>query len=345
MHLSHFSRRILLAAPVILFGGGGCFFDADLPLKNNVPVCTNPPIVRNLVFPDSMVCTLSVEDKNDSIVAIEAVLCPEADIRSVCDTNVRVPWPGNTVLLQSGFGTKKMQLLLDTNRMGYYNGFLVLTDAYTSAGSLPFIISRIFLDPFDGYPLDPAWWHPYATGGTTHIGFDYVDRKIVFSFDKNSVGGTGVPGSTGIRTVFSLPSDFYATVDVKLRDEMDDAFEVGFFISTSTDTGRWSGDRAGIYISGSGGRLRFECRSVDLQSYSFETNVTGGELGIRRAASTISYFFHDGNPAVIPVALTSQTFNRDVPVYLHLKMSVQNSVRNRNCYWNDFCIPEGQIRF
>ena len=182
------------------------------------------------------------------------------------------------------------------------------------------------------------------TDDSLHLGFDYIDSKLAFTF-KQSDDTLHAPLSTGIRSMFCLPSSFYATIDFKLRDEMDEAFEVGFFISSSPDTGRWAGERAGIFISGVNGRLRFECRSINLQSYSYETNTVVGQLGITRTDSIITYYLHDGNPAAVPLPLTFQNYPAGVPVYVHLKMIVRDLSKDRNCYWNDFSIPEGIIVF
>ncbi|MBN1576352.1 MAG: hypothetical protein JW913_07370 [Chitinispirillaceae bacterium] len=341
---SHRFRCTLLAG-VLSLGGPACFFDADLPLENDPPACNRSEILTSLIYPDSSVCTLSITDRNDTVLSLSILPCDSPDIDSMqCDSPGAQPWPGTFEFLSTGYGEKQLRLSLDTNRMGHYSGILLLQDADDEAVRIPYSIEKQFFDPFNTYPLSEEIWQPYVTNDSLHIGFDYIDGKIVFSFD--SIGNSpAIPLFTGIRSRFSLPSGFRATIDFKLRDEMDEGFEVAFFISSSPDTGRWSGEKAGIVISGVNGRLRFECRSINLQSYSYESNTASGEIGIYRADSTIRYYLHDGNPAVIPKPLTVQFYSPDTPVYVHLKMTVRDLYKKRNCYWNDFSIPEGIINF
>ncbi len=342
---NHHVRFTLLAGALSMICSA-CFFDADLPLRNDPPVCTNVLHIRStLIYPDSSVCTLLIDDLNDTALSLSVVPCTTTSLDSgACDSLPLLPWPGEYMFLATGYGTKKLHLLLDTNRMGCYSGMLLLRDEDRATLPIPYSIEKKFLDAFDSYPPDDDLWQSYVTDDSLHIGFDYIDGKLIFAFE-HSDDSLHVPLCTGIRSTFSLPSAFYTTIDFKLRDEMDEAFEVGFFISSSPDTGRWSGERAGIFISGVNGRLRFECRSIDLQSYSYESRGTSGELGIGRTDSTISYFFHDGNPVSIPKPLTTQFYPAAVPVYIHLKMTVRDLSRERNCYWNDFSIPEGSISF
>jgi hypothetical protein len=226
--------------------------------------------------------------------------------------------------------------------MGWYRGILRFSDEAGTTLEIPYEINKVFRDPFDDYPLSDKIWHSYFPDDSMYCRYDYIDKKLLFTFPLTE---DSFPGSrtTGIRSQFSLPSDFYTTIDFKLRDEMDEAFEVGYFISSSPDTGRWDGKKAGFFISGISGRLRLECRSINLQSYSFETGITAGELGISRKGSTINYFFHDGNPAITPEPLTTQEYTADLPVYIHIKMIVHDQKKVRNCYWNDFTIPSGII--
>ena len=335
---------MLLAACLLPFGAA-CFFDADLPLQNDSPSCTNRSEIKaTLLYPESSVCTLSISDRNDSMVSLSAVPGNAMTGDGLSYDSLSIPWPGRYEFLSTGYGVKLLHLLLDTNRMGRYNGILLLQDAASATLRIPYDIEKKFIDPFDTSPLSDDVWESYVTDDSLHLGFDYIDGKLAFTF-RRSDDTLHAPLSTGIRSRFSLPSSFFATVDFKLRDEMDEAFEVGFFISSSSDTGRWAGGQAGIFISGVNGRLRFECRSINLQSYSYETSVVAGELGMARTDSTITYYLHDGNPAVVPLPLTFQTYPAEVPVYMHLKMIVRDLSKDRNCYWNDFTVPEGLISF
>jgi hypothetical protein len=323
-----------------------CLFDADLPLENDPPACTNRSEIRaSLVYPDSSLCTLSIIDRNDAALSLRELPCGGDEATGVpCDSQHPQPWAGSFEFLSTGYAEKRLRLSFGTNRMGVYRGMLLLADAASATLRLPYTIEKIFLDPFDAFPLSATTWQPYHRDDPLHLGFDYIDKKLTFSFTRSG-DTSGTPLSTGIRTRFSLPSAFHATIDFKLRDEMDDAFEVAFFISSSSDTGRWAGDKAGSFITGNNGRLRIECRSINLQSYSYESGTTAGELGISRTDSTISYYFHDGNPAVIPKPLATQLYPADIPVYVHLKMTVRDHLKDRHCSWNDFTISSGTIVF
>jgi hypothetical protein len=335
---------VILISSVLSLWHLSCIFDVNLPLENDPPVCTNVSAIKtSLIYPDSTVCTLMISDRNDAQVSLSMLRCSTATSDTmVCDSLSVVPWPGTCSLLAAGYGTKQLRLVLDTNRMGIYKGILLIQDAARATLRIPFTIEYIFFDAFDTYPLSASVWRPYRVDDSTHLGFEYTDRKLTFTF-KQSADTSALPVTAGIRSVFSLPASFHAAIDFKLRDEMDEAFEIGFFISNSPDTGRWAGEQAGMFITGVNGQLRFECRSINLQSYSYESNVTAGELGIGRVDSTINYYLHDGNPAVEPTPLTFQSYPADVPVYVHLKMTVLDCSRDRYCAWNDFTVFEGCI--
>ena len=332
----------------LLLAGSGipsCFFDADIPLRNDAPEFVDAEEVsRVLYYPESTICTLTVADRNDTIFSVSTLPCVVSDDdSSSCATASTADWPGSLIYLSGGYDEKRIVMKWASDSMGTFLGTLLLSDADGAVASVPYRIKRTFIDAFDGTMLSDCWTS-YTPDDSTRMGFDYVDGKLVFRFNHKDAPASGRQ-TAGVVSRFSLPGDFYLSVDFRLRDEMDDAFEVGFFVSTSSDTGRWDGDKAGVFITGTGGRLRFECRSVDLQSYSFETTQTGGELGISRTGSTISYYFHDGNPSVVPQPLVFQAFPADTGVVAHLRMTVDDVSKDRNCSWNDFCVTEGKIRF
>ena len=322
-----------------------CFFDAEYPLQNDRPSCSIEHIATTLYYPESSVCTLQISDRNDAELAVTILPCSISINDSMyCDTFTTLPWPGSYTFLKTGYDTKLLHLSLDTNKMGWFRGILRFTDEAGAALEIPYAINKIFRDPFDVYPFSDKNWHCYLSDDSAYCRFDYIDKKLLFTFPMSDDTSTSAH-STGIRSRFTFPSDFYTTIDFKLRDEMDDAFEVYFFISSSPDTGRWDGKKAGFFISGTNGRLRLECRSINLQSYSFESGITAGQLGISRKDSIVSYFFHDGNPAATPKPLTSQMYPDTLPVFIHLKMSVKDLKKDRNCSWNNFVLVEGEIIF
>lgn len=337
--------RFLLIVAMSGCTGSSCFFDDDIPLVNDTPEFRGAGTIdAQLFYPESTICTLTVADLNDTVFSVTSLPCfPGSDSSGHCDSAGDSSWPGNCFFLPDGLGDQRVVVSWASTVMGLFRGTLLFTDPAGASAAVSYTVSRTFVDAFDGQ-VNARCWESYTPDDSTHLGFDYIDGKLAFSFN-HSDSAAGGHRSAGMYSRFALPGDFYTTVDFKLRDEMDEQFEVGYFISTSQDTGRWSGSKSGIFISGSSGRLRFECRSIDLQSYSFETTATGGELGIRKTDSTVSYFFHDGNPAGVPQHLVSQRFPADTGVFVHLKMTVYDVLRDRICYWNDFSVSEGAINF
>lgn len=342
------TRRLLIYFPplfccIIL---SYCFFDPSLPLRNDTPECTNyTTIEATLNYPDSSICTLYIDDKNDKELTLSSLPCSLSDSDGKqCDTRTSFqPWPGSYYFLTSGYSTKKLHLILGTNRLGLYKGILRITDQEGSAISLPYKIRKFFLEPFDETYLSPHFWHYYKSAEDTNITFDYTDKKLAFSFKKDSTSGN-MYHSTGIRSAFTLSSSFAFTIGFELRDEMNKGFEAAVFISDSPDTGRWVGSKAGISIIGKKGWLDIKCRSVFGQFFSKETQHTTGFLGISRRDSTLLYIYHDGNPLSTPDTLIEYAYPSE-EVYVHLKMSVDNTIKERTCYWNDFIINSGIIHF
>ncbi len=121
--------------------------------------------------------------------------------------------------------------------MGRYRGILALCDEAGATLKIPYDIEKIFIAPFDTFPLSKEIWQPYITDDSLHIGFDYIDAKLSFTFKRNNNISSDTSFVAGIRSRFFIFSSFYVTIDFKLRDEMDDAFEAAFFVSSSADTG------------------------------------------------------------------------------------------------------------
>jgi hypothetical protein len=336
-------KRLLTPMIAVLLCVNSCFFDADIPLRNDPPACENISNVKKTLFhPDSSVCTLLISDRNDQSLSVAALDCSTSSDRPFCDSQKTVSWPGEYRFLSTGYGIKQIHLLLDTNRMGVYRGILLLEDEQHAVIKIPYAITKQFVDRFDTYPLSSSLWQPYRENDSINLRYDYIDHKLNFTFKQSSENLTS-PRTTGIHSRFSITSSFYTSVKFKLRDEMDDAFETAFFISSSPDTNLWSGERAGIFISGVGNRLIFECRSTDLQNFHFETTISSGEIAISRSDTLVHFFFYDGNPSASPQALATETYPAEKPVYIHMKMTVSDLAKDRNCYWNDFLVSEGVI--
>lgn len=318
-----------------------CVYDTGIPLTNNTPKCTNYKINDTVFYPRGDLCTLSISDLNDTRLYLSTLSSCDS---AICDSNSdTIPWPGSYNLLNENYGEKRISLSLDTNLLGRYSGTIVVRDARRAAVFIPYKVWNIFSEPFDSCPLSTVYWKQYRANDTSTIRFDYTDKKLMFSFD-NTVP-PDAPHSTGIASNFTISGDFNITVDFKLRDEMTDGFETGFFVSTSPDTGKWSGDVSGLFLQGGNGRIRMECKSVDMQSYSRDFNSSSGKLGINRSGSEIKYYYYDGNPLVKPEPISSLIFSASDSVYVHMTMRTADRTRSRHVLWNDFNISSGRINF
>jgi len=246
----------------------------------------------------------------------------------------------NFTQLEETFGTKSILLTIDPSELGSFNGKLFIQDQQSAATSLPYNIGMQFFEPFDSHPRNSSNWKLYNSDDTSMVKIDYTDKKLLFVFDTTQ---TRQNTTTGIVSRFRISRDFSISVDFRIRDDMDDGFETGFFVSTSSDTGKWSGDIAGIYLQGTQNRIRIECRSDNLQSFSKETDQFSGRIGISRDSSKMSFFYHDGNPLQSPIPITQLSYTSNDTVFIHMKMSVKDRKRSRHTLWNDLYITRGHI--
>jgi hypothetical protein len=313
-----------------------CTFNPDIPLINCKPSCQNlKSINKKLFYPDSIICTLLVKDLNDK--RFNCTAHPDSQELPMPDLQA---WTGNCTLLEETFGTKSILLTIDPSVPGSFNGTLIIQDQQSAFTSLPYNIEMQFLEPFDSHPRSSSYWQLYNSDDTSMIKIDYTDKKLLFVFDTTQARQNT---TTGIVSRFKLYGDFSISVDFRIRDDMDDGFETGFFVSTSSDTGKWSGDIAGIYLQGAQNRIRLECKSDNLQSFSKEVDLFSGKMGISRDSSRVSFFYHDGNPLQRPLPLTQLSYTSGDTVFIHIKMSVNDRKRPRHSFWNDLYILKGHI--
>jgi len=308
----------------------GCMYDTGIPLQNDPPEIINSLMIeKTLRFPDSIICTLAINDLNDRSLSISAL--PDSGNSTV--------WDGTIKALDSGLEMKHYEIAACSERMGVYNGIFTVTDERGDSDSLPYAIRKLFIDPFDVFPADTSLWRSYRDSDE-QITFDFIDSKLLFLFD--TLGDTSIY-STGIRSRFNLSAPLNTSIDFDLRDDMDDAFEIVFFLSTSPDTGKWSGDVAGFYLTGNQGRVRVNCRSISMQSFSREIDFNRGTMQLALTHDQISYTCYNGDPGILPSALTTFSYNYHDSLYVHLKMTVANHSRERHCGWNNFKVTEGLI--
>jgi hypothetical protein len=294
-------------------------------------------INKRLFFPDSTVCTLLVKDLNDK--TFHCSILPDSE-KLYSPGHIQQGWPGSCTLLEETFDTKSILLKIDPTISGIYKGEFIISDQQDAFTSLPYEIITQFFEPFDSHPLYSPSWQLFNRNDTSTIKIDYTDKKLLFIFDTT---GSNSGNSTGLVSSFRLAGSFSITIDFKIRDDMGDGFETGFFVSTSNDTGKWSGDIAGIYLQGNQNRIRLECKSVNLQSFSKEVDFFSGKIGISRDSDNVDFFYHDNNPSLSPVPLTRFAFSAEDTVFVHIKMVVKDRKRIRHSLWNDFYVTKGHI--
>jgi hypothetical protein len=293
-------------------------------------------INKTLFFPESTVCTLFVSDLNDK--RFSCSIFPDS---SISNPPVNIPeWPGTCKLLNETFDTKSILLTMNPKKPGSYKGVLLISDNHNAFTSLPYSITAQFYESFDSHPLLSHNWRLYNSNDSFTVKIDYPDKKLLLIFDTTE---TTLYHATGIVSRFRLAGDFRISIDFRIRDDMIDGFETGFFVSTSSDTGKWSGDITGIYLKGNQNHIRLECKSVNLQSFSKEVDNFNGNLCISRDSSNIDFYYHDGNPLQNPIPITRFTGSSEDTVFIHIKMVVKDRKRLRHSLWNDFYITKGSI--
>ncbi len=329
MRLKSGCTLILIAITIIW---QSCTYDTNIPLQNHEPECNFSQIEKTLQYPDSVICTLSIKDMNDRFLKL-----------SITDTDGQFEdnWPGTFKFLNNDYGNKRVVLFDSRSEMGFFSGILRLTDYHEGVTSLNYNITKVFKESFASYPLDTCRWKLYAKSDTSVISYDFMDKKLMFLFGAEDSASL----SAGIRSVFAISSDFHSSVNFKLRDDMSDGFEASFFVSTSPDTGKWSGKVAGVFIAGNAGRLRLTCKSIDFQIQSKEIELYSGELTLKRTGNILQYSFHDGNPQSEVLPLAEYTFIPDTGLYVHLRMKVDECSRIRSCSWKNFTVQSGTLNF
>jgi hypothetical protein len=331
--------RILLLALLCQFFS--CAFDTNIPLENDLPSPVDiAPINRNLIYPDSLISILSISDLNDKSLHINPTDCIFPLEKNHNNSGFFLFHP-----LDTAYTTKHIELLLKSSLMGNYSGNFLISDNHNGRIKLPFNISLQFKDLFDSYPLSKTWWSLYKDNDS-NIGFDYIDRKLLFEIAE---GESETQTTTGLRSKFKLVGDFSTIIDFNLREDMRDGFEFGFFVSTSPDTGMWSGSKAGFFISGNNGSVIFQCKSTMFQSFSLDTSkISSGTLKLVRNQDQLSFFFYRNSTSsqlFNGPPLISFSFKSADSLYVHLRFVAKDGLKERYCMWNNFSVQEGLIAF
>jgi hypothetical protein len=307
-----------------------CIHNTNLDLANNAPVCTSTLDTMHslLTFPDSLVDSLSFSDLNDSIL------------------NVNGGWPGSSRQLQKSLGTKVIVFSLSGTTMGTFSGRAEISDQQGAVFEIPFVVSKQYHEPFDSFP--PPFWKAYNSSDTGFcIKRHYIsntDATLQFIFTMDAAKPSSFPLRTGVRSAFSIKDDFCCCITFSLLEFSKSGYECGFFVSTSNDTGQWSGDVGGIFLSGLNSSMQIKCKSVDGQISSTSRDYLSGILWLERKGTTINFMYSSMGMASKDT-LSRLTFDRDDSLFFHLRMLVDNVQETRSCSWNDFIIHTGKLLF
>ncbi|MBN2036089.1 MAG: hypothetical protein JW768_05045 [Chitinispirillaceae bacterium] len=329
---------------VIALMATGCQFSTDLAMNNNPPHWSSSQSVRQTVFfPDSTLCTLMVEDLNDSILSLSACFFKDST-DTICKNPS--PWPWSPIWSEPALGIRSVCCGIDPCSLGVFWGAFLIRDDENEGMSIPFSYSVILSDPFDHFPISKEFWTPQPQSDSGFIGFDYLNNKVKFDFVESA---DSTPASTGVRTMFMVSGDLETSVQFKLRDDMRDGFEVAFQISTSPLAGHWDGQKTGFLITGLPTHVRFTCFSVNMQTDTRDVTRNfpefAGYLSIKRQADSVSFLFVPGDPRLPVIPMNRFTFPGDSAVYVHVRMGVSDRLRTRHCLWSDFRVDRGMVRF
>jgi hypothetical protein len=331
---------VALAAP-------GCQFNTAVPMNNNPPHWSvDQAIHKTLRYPDSTLCTLNVEDLNDTFLSIRA--CFTGEITDTGCTNPG-PWPYSFKRSREELGARTIVFMHDPCLLGFYCGHIRFEDHEGAGMKVPFSYSAMLSDPLDTFPVSEVFWTPEPISDSTFIVFDFMNNKVKFAFPETGDSTGADPASTGLRSKFSISGDLETSVLFQLRDDMKEGFEVAFRISTSPSAGPWEGDKTGFLITGLPNHVRFTCSSINLQTDSRDVSRNlsdfAGYLKIARKADSVSYQFIPGDPQLPIIPMNKFWFPADTGVYVHMRMSVTDRLRARHCLWSDFRVTQGNLRF
>jgi hypothetical protein len=320
-----------------------CQFDTSLDLQNNTPCFNADTVFRATVrYPDSSLCTLRVQDLNDSALAF-GVCFSRDSTDTVCPDPE--PWPWQYHWSGDLPGTASLCLSLDPCSLGFFSGFFHIADTAGAACTLPFVYTVALTDSLNRYPLPPNIWEIEPAEDSAFVGLDFFNQKVRFSFPPT---GDATPASTGLCSRFALAGDLETSIRFQLRDDMRDGFEVSFRISTSPLSGPWDGDKTGFAISGLQSHVRFTCASVNMQTDSRDISRNfqefAGYLNITRRGDSVGYQFVPGDPQLPVIPMNRFVFPGDKAVYVHIRMSVDDRLRTRHCLWSDFRVKRGRVR-
>jgi hypothetical protein len=310
--------------------------DVDIPLTNNIPVSATDSVFATLSYPDLIVSNIAVSDLNDSVLRVY-------DVPEGLDPNGVLTMPPIDSVA-ADLGVKPVRLLFPGSTFGVFKGNYVVCDEQGGRCVIPYQITKNFVDPFSMSPFISPHWRVYNPSDSQHVVLNYRGPALQFSFPVND--STGVR-SVGVVSRFRLAGDFSISVDYKLRDDMLDGFEVGFFVSPKKDTSRWL-RKGGLLLAGNltgtGPGVTITARTGGSLTLNW-TEVYDGRMRIERDGGKMTLIYQE-LPSTDPDDDTVKigTFEDDT-VYVHLRMDVDNFIRSRHCEWDNFCVSSGKVVF
>jgi len=313
-----------------------CFFSADIPFRNNAPVVISrlTADTMTVLYPDSMVCTLQVNDLNDSIVTI--------------DTST---WPGSSRELHPTLGQKQVALYLGTPVLGkVFSGTLVLLDQQDGRCGIPYAIRKLFVDSFYEATLDPAFWTAYDTPGDSAM-IHQQSRRFGLEFLCKEQHDTSTrPMVLEMVSAYAIKGDFIWTIDYLLywmRFFIRDGFELEFSSSNTSDTSLFS-DKAAVSLIANQNQLQISYK--DPSGLHTETRpdndlaYPSGVMKFVRIGDTLTIFHKaDGADFAIVNKGTPLIFNHADSAYVHIRMTVTDHTIEQSCIFTAFSVQQGEI--
>ncbi len=330
----------LVAAGILIFACS-CH-NLDVPLENDVPQIVNSTgIDCILYYPDTIVCTLQIKDLNDTQFNIKSIVNDTSQlILNVGDTT---DWPGNYFQYNNNFDTKEIILTLPGHDMGILTGKLCICDEHDASVILPYTIQRSLLDTFTLLSPNNEIWSLYSPGDADQIIPEYYISNLMlqFFFDSDANDRT-----VGIRSKFCLNGDFCLSILFGLKENIDEltGIEVSFFVSTSPDTGEYSGIKAGFDIYCEKKLLHIKT-GMGLNLKSQVITFFTGNMKIERKGTEMSLYCWDENVQSNPNPLKTVSFPLSDTLYVHLRMKAEPSAGKQFCRWDNFIIQQGQLSF
>jgi len=334
--------RFLHSIPVFLFIAVSCH-NLDVTLQNDIPFIVNDTCVSKvLYYPDTIICTLKVEDLNDTIFQIASIVYDTLSNNTILIDTIN--WPGNVIQLNKVYDTKQIELTLPGSVMGIYKGVLLLTDEQNASASLPYHVTKVLRDTFNILSPDPGIWKTYRENDAAILP-DHFFTSYTIKFLLDSALNCK---TTGMRTNYGLKGDFCASINfglIELDYEKLNGIEVDFIVSTSPDTTQWSGIDAGLYINGTLNRIQVRA-AKGINATSKYITYYSGNMRIEKKDTLVSLFCWQGNPQSVPNPLKTVSFSvSDTILYIHLKLKVDDLNYTRYCFWDNFIIGYGEMVF